>query len=52
MRRFLGRLTALVMLAAASLAVLGVIGLAEALAQQHQSISTHRRDREWQRRVK
>ena len=37
MRRFLGKLTALVMLAAASLAVLGVIGLAEALAQQHQS---------------
>jgi pilus assembly protein CpaC len=37
MPRFLARLKALAMLAAASLAVLGVIGPTEALAQQHQS---------------
>jgi len=37
MRRFLGRLTTLAMFAAASLLVFSVIGVTEALAQQHQS---------------
>ena len=37
MRRFLRRLTTLVMFAAASLLVFSVIGVTEALAQQHQS---------------
>jgi pilus assembly protein CpaC len=37
MRRFLGRLTTLAMFAAASLLVLSVMGVTEALAQQHQS---------------
>jgi pilus assembly protein CpaC len=37
MRRFLGSLTSLAMLVAASIPVLGVIGPTEALAQQHRS---------------